>query len=206
MKVITISREFGSGGRELGKRLADELGFAYYDREIITAVAQKLSMDEQYLESVSERGIHKVVPLTFSRTLMQVPSLMLNDAYYMAQQHKLIKELAEKGDCVIVGRGADKVLAEGNPFSVFVYADMDSKVERCRSRQAEEEKLSDRELLRKMKQVDKARADNYALFSNSKWGDMKNYQLCINTTDTDIKAIVPVLASYARQFFEGKNL
>lgn len=206
MSIITINREFGSGGRELGKRLSDALGFAYYDKEIIAAVAKKLSMDEGYLERATERGIFSQIPLTFSRTLTRFSLASVNDSYLLAQQHKIIKELAVKGDCVIVGRGADAVLRELDPFTLFVYADMPSKINRCRARAAEDENLNDRELERKIKQVDKARAENYALLSSSAWGDMHSYHLCVNTSYVEIKSIVPIVAAYANTWLERKPI
>lgn len=206
MKIITVSREFGSGGRELGKRLSDALGFAYYDKEIITAVAEKLSMDEAYLERVSERGILSTLPLNFSRTLNYLPSSPPHDSYLLAQQHKIIKELASKGDCIIVGRGADAVLQQYNPFTLFVFADMPAKIKRCQDRAAADDPLTQREWARKIKQVDKARANDYALFSPCAWGDMHTYHLCVNTTNTEIKSMVPSIAAYARSWYEGKSL
>ncbi|MDO4548501.1 MAG: cytidylate kinase-like family protein [Clostridia bacterium] len=206
MNVITVSREFGSGGRELGKRLADTLGFNYYDKEIITAVAKELSMDEAYLERATDSRVLSRIPLHFSRTLTRPSAFSLSNSYLLAQQHKIIKELAAKGDCVIVGRGADAVIKELDPVTLFVYADMPSKIKRCRSRADENEVLSDREWERRIKQVDKSRAENYALFSPAAWGDMHTYHLCVNTSNIEIKSIVPMLASYVKTRLERNSV
>lgn len=202
MRIITVSREFGSGGRELGKRLADTLGIAYYDREIITAISEKNSLDEGYVEQTLENGLLKNYPYTFGRTLSRMSVTVGSAPSLLAQQHKVIKELAARGDCVIIGRGADAVLAEENPLKLFIYADMAAKIERCRKRADGDETMSDRELERKMKQIDKARAANHGLVASYAWGDKKGYQLCINTTDTEIKAIIPCVAAYAKTWFE----
>lgn len=110
MRIITISREFGSGGRELGKRLSDRMGYAYYDREIITAIAQKSEMDEGYVEKVVESRRYHNIPLTFGRTFSFSSSMNQNTTKLLVTQHKVMKELAEKGDCIIVGRGANILL------------------------------------------------------------------------------------------------
>lgn len=204
MRIITVSREFGSGGRELGKRLADTLGLPYYDREIITAIAQKSSMDEDYIERTIEKGALKQYPMTFSHTFAHMPAILGNGPSLLAQQHKVIKELAAKGDCVIVGRGADAILQEYKPLKLFIYADMAAKMERCRRRADAGENLSDRELSRKIRQIDKARAENHDIVATYKWGDKRGYHLCINTTDILIKTAVPLIAAYAGYWFEKK--
>ena len=105
---------------------------------------------------------------------------------------------------MIVGRGADAVLSEYSPFRVFVYADMDSKIKRCMSRSAEGEELSEKELRRKIQSIDKARRENYAFVSDKCWGDKSAYDICINTTDIEIKSIVPHVAEYAKAWFLRK--
>ena len=204
MKIITVSREFGSGGRELGKRLADELGFAYYDREIIMGIAKKCAMDEDYIERTIENHSMRRYPITYARTFSAIPSFSVDQAsLLLVQQGKVIQELAAQENCVVVGRGTDKILKEQNPFKIFVYADMPSKIARCRARAAVGEKLTDREMERKIRQVDRARADTYSLISSADWGDPHNYNLCINTTGTDLKRIIPLLSAYAREWKEG---
>ncbi|MDR1664794.1 MAG: cytidylate kinase-like family protein [Clostridiales bacterium] len=205
MNIITVSREFGSGGREIGKRLADALNIAYLDREIVSAIAEKSSLDESYVDRNIESGLFKMYPVTFSRTFTYMPVIIRGTPDLLAQQHKVIKELAAKGDCVIVGRGADEILREYRPFKVFVYADMPAKLERCRKRAAEDEKLSDRELEKSIKQIDKARADNHNLISSFRWGDKSGYHLCVNTTGIEIKSVVPHIAAYAAAWFKTAN-
>lgn len=200
MKIITVSREFGSGGREIGKRLADILGFAYYDREIVEQVAMQSSINADYIEKVLEGGVLNKYPIRISRSFSGISQS--NTASILARQHKVIKELAARGNCVFVGRGADSALDGLNPFKIFVYADMDSKIERCRSRENSEQSFSDREYEKRIKQIDKARKDIHDMISPYSWGDKRCYQLCINTTNTDIKSVMPAIASYASAWFE----
>lgn len=205
MKIITVSREFGSGGREIGKRLADELGVSYYDREIISAIAEKSSLDEEYVENIIEGGIKRTYPITYSHTFSYMPALMGAAPGLISQQHAVIKELAAKGDCVIVGRGADIILEKENPFKLFVYADMKSKIARCRSRETGDEILSDKELERRIKRIDKARKESHDILSPYSWGERQGYNLCVNTSGTEIKAIVPSIADYIKIWFESNR-
>ena len=107
MGIITISREFGSGGREIGKRLADEMGYAYYDKEIVTAIAEKHELDEHYVAYALEGSMFRNYPVHFGRTFSYTPTLVSNDTKLFVEQNKLLRELAAKGNCVIVGRAAD---------------------------------------------------------------------------------------------------
>ena len=141
-KIITIGREFGSGGREVGKRLSDELGIAYYDNEIITEIAKRTKLAEGYVQHVMENGPTALMPITIGRTFyMGVdPVMEQNNAIYR-EQSLLVQELAENSDCVIVGRSADYILRDKNPLRLFIYADMESSMERCRKRAPEQERL-----------------------------------------------------------------
>lgn len=202
MRIITVSREFASGGREVGKRLADELGFDYYDREIITAVAEKSSFDVDYVENMLEKGLPKIFPLTFGRTFSYPDSAQQNFTKILLAQQQIITGIAEKGrDFVIVGRSADVILSEYKTFNIFVYADTESKIRRCRQREPADEKLSDRELIRMIKKIDSGRATNREFIGNGGWGDKENYDLCLNTSNIEIKKIIPSLASLALDFF-----
>lgn len=204
-RVITVSREFGSGGREIGKRLAESLGVAYYDREIITAVARRSGLAEEYIASISERGVNAYYPITFGHTFAHSSAMLDPQVEVMAEQNKLLKSLAQKGDCVIVGRCADVVLRSEKPFNLFVYADLESKLARCRARQSEEEKkLTDAELKRRMAKVDKDRARYRALLTDRRWGDMQGYHLCVNTSGWDMHKLVDVLSPVVAAYFSEK--
>jgi cytidylate kinase len=194
-KIITIGREFGSGGRELGRRLARELGFDYYDKEILTEISKHTSLSEEYVQRVVESQPHQLFPITTGRSFLYVDTQPLQQAgaVFLAQQ-EIIREMADRSSCVIVGRCADHILRDRKPFRIFVYADMASRIARCRSRAPEGENLTDKEYKQQIQQVDKARARYYDFYTDMKWGDKLNYELCINTTDQDIPTLAAVVA------------
>ena len=201
-KIITISREFSSGGRELGKRLADALSIPCYDHQIIEMVAERQGLDKSYVANLSEQDIHVFYPNTIGRGFINSGLAVLPSMQIAAEENKLIRELAEKGDCVIVGRAADIILKDYNPLNIFVYADTESKLVRCRNYADDTEHLSDRQLLRKIKRIDKKRASYRTLFTDKKWGHRESYDLCINTSGKDIKKLIPSLADYVRAWFQ----
>ena len=198
-RIITIGREFGSGGREIGKRLSDELGIAYYDNEIISQIADRTKLAEGYVQHVMENGPSAVMPITTGRTFYMGldPLAEQNNAIYR-EQSCLVKELAEKSDCVIVGRSADYILRDKDPFRLFVYADIESRVERCRKRAPEQEHLTDKELRRQIQNVDKKHKKYYEFFTGQTWGERLNYDLCINTSRACIKDVVSAIAKMVK--------
>lgn len=208
MRIITIGRQFGSGGRELGKRLADWFGFEYYDREILEEVAKRANMNVDYAERMLLNGSFHGYTLTYGRTFESVTSVSpYPSAGILSVQRSILKEIGEKGDCVIVGRSANAILASQKPFRVFVYADIHSRIERCRSRaESGEENLSDRAYEKKIKKIDRARASRHNLVSSYKWGDPLGYDLCVNTTGVEIKSIVGSVAEYATHYFENNGI
>jgi cytidylate kinase len=201
MKIITISREFGSGGRELGKRLADALGIPCYDHEIMDMVAEKYGFDKNYISHVSEKDIRVFYPTTIAHRLIAPHPMTQQSVSIAVSEHQLIQELAQQGDCVIVGRSADIVLREMNPMNIFVYADWQSKLNRCKNRADGSEHFSEKEILKKMKQIDKERAAYRSLFCEKDWGKKESYHLCINTSGKEIKALIPAVADYVRLWF-----
>lgn len=206
MRIITISREFGSGGRELGKRLADALGFAYYDREIVSSIAEKCNLDEGYVENVLRKGLTINVPVTFGHTFyFYSDPTSENELKVLNMQQQIIKELAQRGDCVMVGRSSGIILEKYNPLRLFVYADMEWKVKRCRERASADEHLTDRELEKKIRQIDAGRARHQKLLTDRKWGDREGYDLCINTTSLEIKKIIPGLKEMALCWFDQQE-
>lgn len=201
MNIITISREFGSGGRELGKRIADILGYSYYDREIITAIAEKHNFDANYVENVLESGFPINIPITYGNTFSYTDPTGQQAIELLATQSKLLKEFATKENCVIVGRSANIILEDFKPLNIFVYADLESKIKRCRQRAPEDEQLTDNEMKRKFRQIDAGRAKHHRFLSDTKWGDKEGYHLCINTSGLEVKSIAPVVADFAKSYF-----
>lgn len=192
--IITIGREFGSGGRELGRRLAEELHIEYYDREILAEIAKHTSLAEEYIQNVVERQPHNLLPITIGRSFTYVEDYAFKQAQAVYQaQSRIIREMAEKSDCVIIGRCADYILQDKKPFRIFVYADLESRIRRCMERRAEGENQTEKEMKKQILAVDKNRARYYEFYTGLKWGDKINYDLCINTTDTVIKEIVPAI-------------
>ncbi len=205
MNIITISREFGSGGRELGKRLADLLGYDYYDSEIISAVAKKSGMDPDYVEHALGNGGWKNQVITFRGTLGSAAYLQSSRVELLVDQKEVIEGIANLGkNCVIVGRNADVILQKYHPFNLFVCASKEAKLKRCRERAPEGENLTDKDLLRKMKQIDKMRAQTREIISGSEWGRRDAYHITVNTTDLDIKELVPAVADFAMRLFGRK--
>lgn len=199
--IITVSREFGSGGREVGKRLADELSLNYIDREIVTTIANEHNMKEDFVEGTLNQGLVSQVPIHYGRSFYMYQNVPTVSSQLLTRQQTLLKEFAQKGNCLIVGRAADVVLEDYDPFRIFVYADLPSKLVRCRHLGPEEESLSDRELERKMKRIDSERARYYSFYGSNPWGDKSNYDLCINTSQYEIKEIIGEIADYIRRWY-----
>lgn len=199
-KVITIARQFGSGGRELGRRLAQELGIEYYDREILAAIAEHTSLAEQYVRNVVEQKPHSLMPITVGTSFDFVNDYAMRQIQSIYQaQSDIIRDMAAKSDCVIIGRCADYILRDQHPLRLFVYADLESRIERCiHRRQPGEEKLTEKEMRRKILAMDKNRAGYYEFYTGRKWGDPLNYDLCVNTTGKEIKPLVPAIARLVR--------
>lgn len=195
-KIITIGREFGSGGRELGRRLAEELGIGYYDKEILTEIAKNTSMSEKYIQTVVEGKTSGLFPITIGQSFAYGNDYHIRQMQEIYQaQTEIIRSLAEKSDCVIIGRCADYILRERKPTRIFVYAGIDSRVQRCMARRTEAEtELTEKEMKKKILAIDKDRARYYSDFTGQKWGDKQFYDFCINTTDVEIKKAVPYIA------------
>ena len=196
--VITVSRQFGSGGREVGKRLADALGLTYYDKELVTEISNHTDLNESYVSSVLESGGFRNYAFTFGRTMPFVSTTPAPVTDVLVAQQKIIKAIGEKGNCVIVGRSADVILKDFKPFRLFIYADNDSKIARCRARAPEGEHYTDKQMIRRFKEIDSGRRKLHDLLGVHPWGDKAGYDLMINTTNVNIKAIIPALAEYIK--------
>ena len=199
-KVITIGREFGSGGRELGRLLAEELGCKYYDKQILNDIVKETSYSHKYVSSVVE-GSSKIYPVTLQYTSYVASNYTISQMQEIFRaQTEVIKKMAAESSCVIVGRCADYILnymeeeKDFELFRLFVYADMESRIRRCQERAAAGENLTDKEMKKAIKNVDRNRANYYEDYTLQRWGDKANYDICINTTNMDIPSMVPYLA------------
>ena len=198
-RIVTIGREFGSGGRELGRRLAEKLGYAYYDQEIVTEIAQRTALSEAYVHQILEYKPVTAFPIRIGRTFTTVVNSQPEQWHEIfRQQYQILRELADKADYVIVGRCADWMLRAYQPFRIFVYADMEHRMLRCRQKGAEHEAMSDKKLRQHIQAVDRHRASYYSYCTDQKWGDKANYDLCINTGLESVKEIAHHVAQYLK--------
>ena len=170
--VITIAREYGSGGRYIGRLIADKLGIKFYDKDFVTTLSEQTGLSEEYIENNEQR-----------RNTLDA----LNNGYYFnlsnsdelfVRESKLIKELAEKESCVIIGRCSDFILKDNeDTINIFVYSNMEDKVKRVVERYGINQKDAEKEI----KNIDKQRSNHYKHYTGKKWGENQNYDLCINS-------------------------
>lgn len=202
MRIITISREFGSGGRELGKRLADLMGFDYYDSEIISAVSKSSGLDINYVESKLQSHGWQDFPITFRGTIGSAGYVQSSRVNLLLHQKKVIEGIAALDkDCVIVGRNADVILESCHPFNIFVCADTEAKVKRCMERAGQEEHFTRKELIREMRRIDKMRSQTREIISGAPWGQCEAYHLTVNTSSWSIRDLAPACAEFADRWF-----
>lgn len=182
--IITIGREYGSGGRIIAQRLSEKLGVPFYDKEVIQGVAQKTGFAENFVRDAERRPTNSFMyDLYFSTHSLSIP-----DQVFIAQSG-VIKDLAEKGGCVIVGRCADYILRERKEvLRTFVYAPLDQRVARARETYHDKEENLEGFVTRQ----DKQRASYYNYFTSIRWGDRKSYDLCVSSAlglDTAVEII-----------------
>lgn len=179
-RIITISREFGSGGRSIAKELAQRLGWSYYDKELVKEVAEKTGFDPRFIEEHGEFAStgSRLAYVLSGQGMPGVMNGMSASDFLWCIQRNVILELAEKGDCVIVGRCADYILREReNAFHVFVHAPMGFRAERIVRLYGEAENKPEQRLQSK----DKKRRVNYRHYTGRDWGTSQNYHLTLNS-------------------------
>ena len=187
-RIITISREFGSGGRTIGKRTAEALGIPCYDRELIQKLAAKSGFSEVYIEDTGESAPGGFLASAFSHRYGE-PN---NADYLWKVQYQVITELAEQGPCVIVGRCADYILQDkADCLRVFIHADMKFRAERIVKEYGERE-ISPKQRLR---EKDKRRAAYHRFYTDMKWGHAQNYDLTLNSGTLGIDRCVEIIRS-----------
>ena len=145
--ILSVGREFGSGGRELGKRLADKLGFAYYDKEIVQEIANRSELSLHYVNDIIEHRPSFSFPIHTGVSFMMTDSIWNPTQTIYSAQCEILREMAEKSDCVVVGRCSDYILREFKPLKLFVYAEMEHKIARCREKKPDETRRRIVELL-----------------------------------------------------------
>ena len=177
-RILTISREFGSGGRFIGEEIAKKLGIAYYDKEIIAQIAEKSGLSSEFIAEKSELSPKKGL-FAYAFVGRDRSGKSLEDMIY-EEQRKIILSIAEKESCVIIGRNADFILKDRDDvFNVFIHGNLPQKTDRI-SRLYNVEKA---EALKMMQDMDKRRSVNYNFYTEQKWGMASNYAMSLNSSE-----------------------
>ena len=192
--IITIGRQFGSGGREIGEKLAARLGYAFYDKEILTMAAEDSGFSASAMEHYDEKPSGSLIYSLYMTGAATGDNLPLNQQLAFAQ-FNVIRKVAQAGNCIIVGRCADYVLREkNNLLTVFLHAPLEYRIQRVMT----ENSIDSRSLAEKtIKKQDRARAEYYNFFTHKKWGDVGSSMLSIDTSALDPEAIAEMIAAYA---------
>ena len=195
--IITIGRQYGTGGREIGRTLAQKLGLPFYDRELIAKAAKKSGFDEELFEQLDKRATNSFL---YSLTMFGtsgVNGMSLTDQLYLAQSN-VIHEIADQGSCVIVGRCADHVLRDhANRYDFFIHASIENRIKRIRS--IGTYKLSGKTPEAALEKMDKQRATYYNYYTGRTWGKADHYDLCINTGRLGVDGAVELIQTYINQ-------
>ena len=177
-RIITISREFGSGGRFIGEEVAKKLGMAYYDKNVITEIAEKSGLSPEYIQENAELSPKKGL-FAYALAGRDITGKSVEDIVYEAQR-KVILELVEKEPCVIIGRNADFILKDRDGvLNVFIHGNMPEKMQRISCLY----NVSGQEAVKMMADTDKRRLANYNFYTEQKWGKASNYTLCLNSSE-----------------------
>lgn len=193
--IITLSREYGSGGRYLGRLLANKLGINLYDKEFITKMAEETGLSEEYVENNEQKR--------------DVLANLNNEYYYglsnsdelFIKESEMIKDVASKESCVIVGRCADFILKDNNNvLKIFVYSDMQDKINRATKYYGMNEENAEKEINR----IDKLRANHYKYYTGNTWKDFSNYDICINSDALGIEKSADFIANIIKEKINNK--
>lgn len=202
-KILTISRQYGSGGREIGKKLASIWGIPFYDNELIERAAKESGYAEVAFETAESRAGSSLLysiargMANFNNQEMGYTNLSLDDKIYLAQA-EVIRKCASEGPCVIVGRCADYVLRKyDNVVNIFIYADMPFRSERAMRIDGMAPDHIEDEILK----IDKRRSNYHSFHTGEKWGKVEQYSLCVNSSHVGIDKAVEVIKTYV----EGIN-
>lgn len=204
--VITIARQYGSGGREVGRKLAEKFGIPFYDRELIARAARESGISEEVFAQSDEKASSSLLyslmmaNVTFGNGVPMVNNLPMSDRLFILQAN-LIRKFADEGPCVIVGRCADDVLSgEKNVLNVYVYADKLSRMDRIVCSYGEKEGDAAVSLVRH----DKQRAEYYNFYTGKSWGSAENFHLCVSTSALGLDGAVELIAR-AAELRTGRN-
>ncbi len=198
-KIITIGRQYGSGGREIGKKLAENMGIPFYDNELITIASKESGMSQELFENIDETATSSLLySLAIGAHMMgsrvsTINDMPIQDKLFLIQSN-VIKKVAKEGSCVIVGRCADYILKD-NPgcIKIFIHADLEFRKNRAVKEYGEDSKHID-EMIRK---IDKRRANYYNFYSGQKWGEVQNYDLSVNSGSIGLDNTVKLIEAFA---------
>lgn len=187
-RIITISREFGSGGRTIGRKIAEQLGIPCYDEELITRLVEESGYSEEFIKNAGEYSMQK----NWFASALSINSyhpLSPQDQIWIAEK-KIIEEIGSNEDCVILGRCADYILEDiADCLHVFIHADFDKRAERVIHSYGE----TDVKIEQRLKDKDKRRATFYQFYTDRKWDDLKNYDLVLNSGTLGIDKCVEII-------------
>ena len=204
--IITIARQYGSGGREIGELVAERLGIPLYDKELITEAATRGSLDESVSKLADESAANSLLyTLAMGSNVLGTTmhfgyKMPLNDKLFILQS-EVIKEYAKNHSCVIIGRCADYVLRdEENLFRIFVYGDLDHRQERLAKRHPE---LKPGQLIDVINKTDKRRSSYYNFYTGNKWGKYDNYDIAINSSTLGIEGAADLITACIKKILEA---
>ena len=195
-RVITVSREFGSGGRSIGRMVAEKLGYTFYDSELVEEVAKRSGFSPEFIEESGEYAStrHSLLFSLATANQFTVNGLSVTDRLYL-EQSKVIEEFAEKGGCVIVGRCADYILRDRNDvLHVFIHANTECRAKRIVERYGQSDKTPEKRLAEK----DQKRKVYYKNYTGRNWGEAQNYDLCLNSSTLGLEACAEFIVRAAK--------
>ena len=196
--IITIGREYGSAGRQIGYKVAEDLGIKLYDREMLERAAKESGICEELFETHDEKPTNSFLyslvmdSYSFGYPSSSYTDMPINHKIFLAQ-FDTIRKIASEGPCILVGRCADYALEEfDNVLSVFIHADMDARVRRI----ARIYDLTDAKAKDRIIKTDKKRSSYYNYYTSKKWGDARSYDLCLNTSQISVEDSIELILKY----------
>lgn len=203
--IITIARQYGSGGREIGERVAELLGIPIYDKEIINSAAEKGNLNVEVIKNADESAANSLLYTlamgsnVIGTTMHFGYKMPINDKLFILQS-EVIKEYAEAGSCVVIGRCSDHVLRDvPGVFRLFIYGDLEHRKERVAMRHPE---IKSSQVIDVINKTDKRRASYYNFYTGNKWGKYDNYDMAINSSTLGIEGTAQLIAASARKLME----
>ncbi len=207
--IITVGRQFGSGGREIGELVAQHFGIKCYDKELLSRAAKESGFCEEMIQNHDERPTNSFLynlvmdTYSFGYNASSFVDMPISHKVFLAQ-FDTIKKIADEGPCVIVGRCADYALSDyDNVLNLFIYADEDAKIRRIKERF--EDVKTDDQAKDMMNKKDKQRQSYYNYYSSKKWGRADSYDLCINSSKLGIDGTVKFIIQYIEDFEQIKK-